>query len=237
MSTLPSLLRGKTRFGRLIVIEEAEPAIYFVRCKDRPGLKTITQRRVHCRCDCGCESVVFVHCLAYGVTKSCGCLRSDAGKQNTTHGGRYTPEYAAWHSMKARVLNPNDKDYAGNGAVGVLVCDRWLESFEAFLSDMGPRPSAEHRLNRYPNSNGNFEPSNCRWATPKEQARNRRNSIKVTVDGEQIPLREACEQFGIHPHVVSKRKRAGWPESRWFEPVNTNYQRFKSEASERRQAG
>ena len=88
-------------------------------------------------------------------------------------------EYRAWANMKQRCNNPKDKDYKDYGGRGIKVCDRWLHNFENFLADMGKRPSPQHSIDRYPNNDGNYEPSNCRWATQIEQAQNRRKSHKV----------------------------------------------------------
>lgn len=95
------------------------------------------------------------------------------GKPNEKHGGVGTPEYRIWTHMKGRCLNETDARYADYGGRGIIVCDRWVESFAAFLADMGPRPSKSHSIDRIDNDGG-YEPSNCRWATDQEQSLNKR---------------------------------------------------------------
>ena len=133
-----------------------------------------------CICDCGTIVIVDTAKLTTGHTKSCGCLQVDrAAEANTTHGQArarlrsVTSTYRTWQQMKRRCFNPANHNYKYYGGRGVVVCDRWRESFEAFLEDMGERPSG-HTIDRI-NSDGNYEPGNCRWATPTEQRRNRRD--------------------------------------------------------------
>lgn len=226
--SLTDRLNGQTRFHRLQLIEEAAPIVKYGPAKNRPNDRIYRERTARCRCDCGAEVVVRVSMLKSGNTKSCGCLHRETIPSYRTHGGRHTPEYSAWHALKARSLNPKDKDFNLIGGAGVAVCARWKDSFENFLADMGPRPSDKHVLVRYPDPHGNFEPGNCMWSTHIVRARHRRNAIQVVYDGESMPLREACARVGIHPHVVSKRKCAGWHQSRWFEPVKGTERRRKA---------
>lgn len=159
------------------------------------GRLTVTSRgpngkhgevRWHCRCTCGNETLVYAGNLRSGDTRSCGCLsRELLVTRSTTHGaarvGAETPEYHAWHAMFQRCTNPHHASWEDYGGRGVTVCERW-QSFENFIADMGPRPSPKHSLDRT-NNDGNYEPSNCRWATWNEQARNRRSA---DLRGEQI---------------------------------------------------
>lgn len=124
----------------------------------------------HCVCDCGTECVVAVTNLRYGKTRSCGCLRRNVGERAKTHGMHRSREYRSWNGMIQRCENPRAPNYDRYGGKGVKVCKRWRR-FENFYADMGERPIGK-TLDRI-KSTGDYKPSNCRWATPKEQASNR----------------------------------------------------------------
>jgi hypothetical protein len=152
------------RFGRLVVIGLAP----------KKGIRT----RWNCHCDCGQDSVASSSDLRTGDTSSCGCLmRQRAREAHTVHGDTTpprTPEYRTWQTMLTRCRNPKRRDFKDYGGRGITVCERWAESYQAFLADVGRRPSPKHSIDRYPDNDGNYEPGNVRWATRSEQARNQR---------------------------------------------------------------
>lgn len=126
-------------------------------------------------------------------------------------GGKRSPTYSVWVGMKARCRQASHKDFPKYGGRGVRVCDRWEASFVAFLADMGERPSLDHSIDRL-NSNGNYEPGNCRWATSLQQAtENKRDMRPVSINGVDYPNRAAaCAAFGVRPSTVQERLKAGY---------------------------
>ena len=152
MSKIMDLLGRK--FGRLTVISRAESK----------GGKAYW----NCQCDCGKETVVYGSYLRTGHTKSCGCYNEDKKIKHKMYG---TPEYRSWNHMLQRCNNKNSHKYSDYGGRGIVVCEKWL-AFENFFADMGQRPHGK-TLERI-DVNGNYEPSNCKWATATEQQRNQR---------------------------------------------------------------
>lgn len=131
------------------------------------------------KCECVCGKVIESKSLGHlrGRKKiSCGC-------QKGTHRKSSTPENQVWRVMKQRCNNPKTPNYHLYGALGIKVCDRW-DKFENFIADMGERPSPDHSIDRYPDKDGDYEPSNCRWATRQQQQWNLRSNKMITFRGE-----------------------------------------------------
>lgn len=123
---------------------------------------------------------------------------------------RMGAEYKAWEAMKDRCRNPNNSEYPNYGGRGIGVCAAWAESFAAFLADMGPRPSGKHSIDRI-DSNADYFPLNCRWATTKQQARNKRTSHLLTLNGKTQTVADWCEEIGLKYNTVAERiRRYGW---------------------------
>lgn len=176
------------RFGRLVVIHR----VYSHNANSR----------WLCKCDCGNEKVILSGSLISGSANSCGCIKKEvATKLKYRHGQAALPsitsEYRIWIAMKTRCYNPKHRHYKYYGGRGITVCDRWLQSFQNFFADMGKRPSKQHSLDRHPDTNGNYEPGNCRWATAEEQGQNKTNNRKIIYSGQEMTIGEFIKLLGL----------------------------------------
>jgi hypothetical protein len=184
------------RFGRLLVVADA--GVHW----NRP---TVAEALWLCRCDCGNEIKAKTSRLRRGRLLSCGCLRVRHGHN---HRGQRTKTYRAWVNMRSRCDNPKVNCYKDYGGRGIKYCERW-STFANFLADLGECPP-DRMLERRDNS-GNYEPANCLWATPVEQANNKRNTRYVTFRGEEMSIARLAKISGLAYPVVQQRiSKYGW---------------------------
>lgn len=179
------------------------------------ALEYVGERRWRCKCECGGVAIAVSRNLLNGNTKSCGCLqREKASKTHRTHGKTNTSEYNIWQTMKARCYVKLNANYANYGGRGIKVCDRWLESFENFLTDMGEKPEGLS-IDRV-DVDGDYEPRNCRWASVGEQATNRRNNRYVEYEGRKMTISEWARELGVKPGLIKNRLDSKWSVERAF---------------------
>lgn len=181
-------------FGRLTVIAEAA--------------KRGRRRFWHCRCVCGRTKQIAQSMLRSGRTRSCGCLRTELTILRSTKHGACRQEarsrgYRAWQSMLDRCYTSSSTSYVRYGAVGVTVCARWRRSFNNFIADMG-EPPIGYTLDRIDRKKG-YSKSNCRWATPRDQAINRESTRLVTFQGETLCLKDWARRFEMSYLKLYKR--------------------------------
>jgi hypothetical protein len=187
------------KFGRLEVIKQV-------------GKNKWGHTRWLCRCNCidKSEIIVLNSNLKSGHTKSCGCVqKKEASKRFTIHGrSQNNKTYQSWEAMIQRCNDPNARNYYLYGGRGIKVCKHWTK-FINFLNDIGERPTKNHSIDRI-NNNGNYCKENCRWATKKEQARNRRDNHYLTYNNRTQLLVEWSEETGIPINVLKGRIRRKW---------------------------
>lgn len=184
------------RFGRLIVIKRADNS------KDN-------RAKWLCKCDCGNEKNIVGKSLRKMKTQSCGCLQKEQAKMvNTKHGMRYTKLNKTWNSMKQRCNNSNCKQYKNYGGRGIKVCDEWLDKENGFINfydwSMNNGYQDNLTIDRI-DVNGNYEPSNCRWANMKQQSNNRRDNHNITYNNETHTIAEWSEILNINRYTLYYR--------------------------------
>lgn len=172
------------KYNRLTILEEIEPITKY-------------KRRFRCICECGNESLCQLYNLKSGNVQSCGCYNRDKNiLLHTTHGMRGTKEYKSYRKMIERCYYEKDINYHNYGGRGIIVCERWRNSFENFFEDMGVKPSPKHTIERK-DPNRNYEPDNCIWATSKQQNNNRTNNTRYQYDGLDMTQAQWAEYLGI----------------------------------------
>ena len=178
-----------------------------------------------CKCRCGKEVVRARRQLISGATVSCGCFffQKRGGKRDN-------PAYPVWRSMLQRCRNKNSKSYPNYGGRGIKVCESWKNNFYAFAADMGHKPEGA-TIERI-NNDGNYEPSNCRWATTREQTRNYRRNVKLTYRGRTQCVTDWAAELGIGRSLILNRLKMGWPpEAALTIPKQTNHDKRRGARS------
>jgi hypothetical protein len=197
------------RFERLLVLENAKEDGYW-----------------KCVCDCGTTSTVHYTSLLRGTTKSCGCfaidLLKERNKASGTHHMTNTRLHNIWDTMKARCHRQNSKDYKNYGARGITVCEEWRNKFENFYQWAIDNGYEEYLTLDRKDVNGNYEPTNCRWATTKEQGNNTRYNRYITINGETNTIAEWSQITGIGPKALRYRIESGWDEKDLLLPVGVH---------------
>lgn len=192
--SVPQALIGK-KFGRWTVVGVAQS-------RANAGVY------LSCVCECGSEREVQKYSITKGLSKSCGCLSAEVtASRMKTHGATSMPEYNSWRHMISRCHNEKCDRYKWYGALGVVVCDEWRNSFDAFLAHVGPRPSTAHSIDRIDPS-GNYEPGNVRWADSETQARNKRAKPSTGKLG-HVGVSTFGSRFRAYASVKNKIKHLG----------------------------
>lgn len=205
-------LSGK-QFGRWTVISLAPRT-------DKKDIKWV------CKCSCGTVREVLSGSLRRGISTSCGCYQKEI---RSTKPPRKTPTYNSWDNMIGRCYRPSQPDYKSYGGRGIIVDPRWRSSFDNFFYDMGPRPEGT-TLDRI-DVDGNYEPSNCRWTSNKEQQNNKRNSIRIPYNGEMLTVEEFSNKTGIPEYIIRNRIFKGVPLESISLIVNETRQKRRQEGS------
>lgn len=172
-------------------------------------------------CDCGTKKIIKIKFVLRNTTVSCGCFIAEIARARfITHGKSHLPEHSVWKGLIKRCHGQSPEEHYGER--GITVCNRWRNSFEDFYADMGSRPSDKHSIERM-DVNGNYEPNNCKWATPKEQSRNKVKTIFYEYKGEVLPAIEWSEKFSIKYTTLKRRIENGWSVEKALEtPVRSS---------------
>lgn len=180
-----------------------------------------------CVCDCGNEASVIAYGLRHGKSVSCGCFnREQSSKKHTQHGMYKHPAFQTWRRIRRRCEYEGDVSYPEYGGRGIKVCDEW-HAFEAFWRDMGSTWAPGLSIDRK-DPNGHYEPGNCRWATPKEQANNRRAHRLIHTPRGWMNISQAAEAFGINRSTIMRRLRDGWSKKDVLQPAQFSPRWHKS---------
>ena len=191
-------IEGK-KYGKLTAIEVVGERKY----------KKGKDRLWRCVCDCGNEVIVTQSCLLRGT--SCGCERKKKiAISLTTHGGTRTKLYNVWLAMRRRCGYKKEKSYKNYGGRGIKVCDEWMNDFSAFRSWSEEHGYKEGLTIERIDNNGDYEPSNCRWATVWEQSHNKRNNNNVIYNGKQYTVSELGRLVGVDRRTIADRLKRGW---------------------------
>lgn len=167
-----------------------------------------------CKCICGTERAIRSSGLLSGQSSNCGCKRKGkAYKHGATCNGKISPEYRSWQMMVQRCTNPKATSFESYGGSGITVCNEWLNSFETFLKDMGPRPSVKYSIDRIDSTKG-YCPDNCRWIEKREQPHNFKRNVLVSYQGSTMPLwhlMQSHNTLGLKYSTVFMRvTKLGW---------------------------
>lgn len=194
------------RFGRLTVLKLEKQEQRIIKGKKYGQIYYYL-----CKCDCGNILTVKRSLLLANKTTSCGCYKHDIVKSvNTKHGKRNTRLYKIWCNIKYRCNNKNAINYKRYGGRGITICDEWMKDFKNFY-DWAINNGYNDLLSiERINNNGNYEPSNCKWATNKEQAQNRRSNFNITLDNKTQCLTKWAEDYNIDESAVRDRIARGW---------------------------
>ena len=195
------------RFGKLVVIERTE----------NKGIEV----RWLCKCDCGNQSIVASTRLKSGRTRSCGCLKGETAKKvMSTHKKTRTKIYNLYHLIKARCYKPYTNNFKDYGGRGITMCDEWLgkngfinfynwATNNGYKEEILPNGKNKWTIDRI-DVNGNYEPKNCRFVTNEEQAKNKRNTVYLTYNGETLTQNEWAKKLNIYAGAIQWRLKKGW---------------------------